>query len=141
MPLNQLSFRIDYVENQWKMIDDAVTLLSSMEAWSPDVESNVRLFVEELCLNLLSHGAASTETFFEADLICTGDAVTFVLRDTGPKFDPLTDVAEPSLDASIEDRPLGGLGVHLVRSLADDMTYERKDGQNVVTVVVRRNNE
>ena len=51
------------------------------------------------------------------------------VRDNGPQFDPLT-IPEPDTDLSVEERELGGLGVHLVRNLMDDVTYSRKNGWN-----------
>ena len=43
--------------------------------------------------------------------------------DDGPRFDPLEDAPLPDPDAPLEDRPVGGLGVHLVRTMMDEMTY------------------
>ena len=55
------------------------------------------------------------------------------IRDSGKAFDPLK-AAPPLLDAAIEDRPIGGLGIHIVLSMMDSVTYRREDGCNVLTV-------
>jgi anti-sigma regulatory factor (Ser/Thr protein kinase) len=53
--------------------------------------------------------------------------------DEAAPFDPLG-IAPPNLTPALGDRPIGGLGIHLVRSLADEITYGREAGRNVVTV-------
>ena len=55
------------------------------------------------------------------------------VHDGGKPFNPL-DVKPPDLYAPLEDRELGGLGIHLVRSLMDQVTYRREGDQNVLTV-------
>ena len=57
----------------------------------------------------------------------------FVIRDKGKPFDPTAqDEADTTL--SLEERPIGGLGIYLVRQLMDSINYERIDGQNVLTL-------
>lgn len=58
------------------------------------------------------------------------------ITDGGRQFDPLT-VPRPDLDVPLEKRALGGLGIHLVRSLMDRVDYARVDGKNVLTVKKR----
>ena len=135
---NHVSLRIGYVENQWKLIDQALELLADTEGWSDELQGQLRLIAEELCLIVLNHGSSSAVPYFEAEIVTSDRDVTFVLRDHGPKFDPLDDAPEPNLDASIEERELGGLGVHIVRSLADHIDYNRSNGQNVLKVIMKK---
>ena len=58
------------------------------------------------------------------------------VTDDGHPFNPL-EAPEPKTDLPIEDRPIGGLGIHLLRELSDGMTYERRNGRNQVTIVKR----
>jgi sigma-B regulation protein RsbU (phosphoserine phosphatase) len=55
------------------------------------------------------------------------------IADQGKPFNPL-ERTEPNTDASIEDRKIGGLGIHLVRNMIDEVAYERTNGRNVVTL-------
>jgi serine/threonine-protein kinase RsbW len=52
------------------------------------------------------------------------------VEDNGRAFNPL-EAPAPDIDASIEERPVGGLGIHLVRSMMDSVEYRRDDGRNV----------
>lgn len=65
-----------------------------------------------------------------------GDAIEMTFSDDGDPFDPFQAPA-PDLDGPLEQRRIGGLGVHLVRTLADSFAYRREDGRNVVTVAFR----
>jgi serine/threonine-protein kinase RsbW len=53
------------------------------------------------------------------------------LSDDGPAFDPLA-IPTPDLDAPLEERAVGGLGVHLVREMMAGVSYEYRDGRNVL---------
>lgn len=55
------------------------------------------------------------------------------LADDGPAFDPFA-MDEPDTDLDLDDRDIGGLGVHLVRTMMDEARHERRDGRNVVTI-------
>ena len=57
--------------------------------------------------------------------------ITFI--DSGVAYNPL-EVAEPDVTLSAADRPIGGLGIFLVRKTMDDMWYERRDGQNILHI-------
>jgi serine/threonine-protein kinase RsbW len=58
------------------------------------------------------------------------------VRDDGRAFDPLQAPA-PDLDAPIEERPIGGLGIHIVRAMMDAVEYRRENGQNVLALAKR----
>lgn len=64
------------------------------------------------------------------------DLLTVEVRDDGEPFNPL-DVSKPDLTAELEDRHIGGLGMHFVVSLLDKVTYRRKDGWNVLVLEKR----
>jgi anti-sigma regulatory factor (Ser/Thr protein kinase) len=61
----------------------------------------------------------------------TGDSVAVEVEDDGRPFDPLQ-VPPPDLTLSLEQRPIGGLGIHLIRNLMDEVSYARRDGRNVL---------
>ena len=60
--------------------------------------------------------------------------ITFTIEDSGKPFDP-TLQAEPDITLSAEERPIGGLGIHLVRQIMDEIHYERKADHNILTLV------
>ena len=57
--------------------------------------------------------------------------IRFILTDSGAEFDP-TGVSKADTTLTVDERPIGGLGVFLVRNLMDSINYERRDGKNVL---------
>ena len=80
--------------------------------------------------------AVLEEGFVSVEMELDGKCVNVRITDDGPQFDPFQQAA-PDTTLSIEDRSIGGLGIHLVRELMDDVSYERRNGNNVVTLVKR----
>src|SRR5262249_39267062 len=97
-------------------------------------EFELNLVLEELFTNALTHGGcAGMESAVHVRLERRGDGVHVDFRDRGRAFDPLS-APEPDLEASLEDRGVGGLGVHLVRQIMRDLEYRREDGRNRITM-------
>jgi anti-sigma regulatory factor (Ser/Thr protein kinase) len=61
-----------------------------------------------------------------------------LIQDDGKPFDPFK-AFTPTLSDNIEDAKIGGLGIHLIRSLMDECNYCRSDGKNIITLTVRLN--
>ena len=96
---------------------------------------DAQLIVEELVCNLMDHGAPAGVDTLRLGMTINGDRVTLDIRDNGPAYDPLAHPA-PDLDADVDARPIGGLGIHLVRELAQDARYQREGSWNHVRVVL-----
>ena len=62
-------------------------------------------------------------------------AVVITFIDNGRPFDPLKEIEEPDITLSAEERQIGGLGVFLVKKTMDEVTYEYKDGMNILKIV------
>jgi serine/threonine-protein kinase RsbW len=94
----------------------------------------LNLAVDELVSNVILY---AFDNPIEQEVVIKIDAaqkeVTAVITDSGRAFDPFS-VPPPDLDAPLEEREIGGLGVHLVRSLMDRLEYQRVGSKNVLTV-------
>lgn len=92
---------------------------------------HLNLVLDELVTNIVSYGyeADAGEREIVIQLQREPEAVAVVVEDDGRAFDPLS-AKEPDLDASVEERPIGGLGLHFLRTLMDDLCYRREDGRN-----------
>jgi serine/threonine-protein kinase RsbW len=91
---------------------------------------DLTLALDEILTNVMSYGYTD-EADHEIVVRLSQQAGTLVaeVEDDGRPFNPL-DVPPPDLDAAIEDRPIGGLGLHLVRRVSDGLDYERAAGKN-----------
>jgi len=115
------------------------TLLDALEAYAEAQElpmkaaSRLVLLADELAANVVMHARGAT--FFAVDVSRGPDAVTFTLTDDGPEYDPLGR-GEANTDASLEERALGGLGVHFVEKLASSAHWRREAGHNIFTITL-----
>jgi len=95
----------------------------------------VQLAVEELVLNVIkhgSHGQADRNISLSIDLNDARHAMLEVVDD-GDAFDPRV-VAEPDFEGMLQGKRVGGLGVHLVKSLVASLDYQRVDNRNRVSL-------
>ncbi len=95
---------------------------------------NLQLILDELVANIIKHGYRDEPGHqIHIDLSLAGRVTTLRFKDAAPPFDPVA-APPPNLDLPIEERPIGGLGVHIVKSLADTMVYERSGDSNILTI-------
>ena len=99
-----------------------------------EVEFDLNLALEELFTNAVRHGGCEgMEKAIEIRLSAEGEAVRVEYGDRGQPFDP--DVApRPDLEAPLESRAIGGLGLHLVREIMREFTYGREGDWNRITM-------
>lgn len=104
------------------------------------VRGDVRLIVEELASNAIAYGGVDGKDVGQYELsvniAIAGDLLTLEFRDQGAPFDPLS-AALPDLEADIMDRPIGGLGLYLIRQIAEETHYRRVDDANLLRVSLR----
>ncbi len=99
------------------------------------VRRSVNVALDELLANELSHGMAGRDAgSVTVEVELDQERVTVTITDDGPQFDPFSQ-APPDTTLSVDERPIGGLGIHLVRELMDEVSYQRRDRQNVVVLV------
>ena len=101
---------------------------------------SLNLAMEEAVVNVMEYAyPEGTVGKVNISASAEGDDVEFVISDSGTAFDP-TAKDEVNIDLGVEDRQIGGLGIHLVRNIMDDIKYERKDGKNILTLYKNKNN-
>lgn len=116
---------------------DAVDEFCARNGLDPAVAHAFNLSLDELLTNTISYGYDDDGPHaIEVRLVLAGGRMSATLRDDGRAFDP-TAAGEPDIDAELEDRPIGGLGIHIVRTLMDAIVYERIGGHNQLTLTRR----
>ena len=99
----------------------------------------LRLAVEEAVVNVIEYAyPAGTEGNVGIAMMSDGHRLKVQIDDSGMAFDP---TAEKKVDTtlSVEERRVGGLGIHLVRELMDSINYERINGHNILTLIKQIN--
>lgn len=95
---------------------------------------SLNLAIEEAVVNVMEYAYPEGEQGnVDIEVIADDKWLTFIISDNGIPFDPTTqEDADTTLSA--EERPIGGLGIFLVRQLMDSINYQRKDGKNILTL-------
>ncbi|SFR81789.1 ATP-binding protein [[Clostridium] aminophilum] len=95
----------------------------------------MKMAVDELFANISSYAydseAGPVTVQFDFEETSSAAVLTFI--DEGKPYNPL-EADEPDVELEADLRPIGGLGIFLVRNLMDDMLYEYKDGRNILTL-------
>ncbi len=106
----------------------------TQERTSPDVSFAVQLCLEEAVANIIMYGARRADPLeIAVELERNGENLVARIEDNGQQFDP-TRAPPPVSARSLEEAKVGELGIHLMRSFATGMDYERRDGRNRLTL-------
>lgn len=99
---------------------------------------NIILILDELVTNCINYGQKpGVEPAIFLSLKLSLHEVEIQIRDNGIEFDP-SEVGNPDLETPIEERKIGGLGIHLVRSLSDSFSYKRDGEFNEITIIKKQ---
>ncbi len=100
------------------------------------VARKLKVIFDELLNNVISYAYRDdAEHDIETRVELTGKRLTVTITDDGVPFNPLS-AATPDTNLPLEEREIGGLGIHLVRSLVDDVSYQRRIDKNVMTMTM-----
>jgi serine/threonine-protein kinase RsbW len=128
------------VKEQRRVVTAEVAQLGQLMAFLQDFWSSAalpaagclpfELALEEIFMNVVMHGSAGgARRHVEVSLAMTPEGLTVTVEDDGPGFDPLS-LPPPDVTAGLAERPVGGLGVYLVRQMMDSVSYARIEGRN-----------
>ena len=136
---------LEVAERQWHMHPENSEISrvnGEVEEWlaGADVPFSgvylANLTVEELVTNCIKYGYAAVDTTdkgIDVAISIVGGELRIILSDDAAPFDPLAQAA-PDLSLPIEERPIGGLGIHMLRQMSTGFAYVFEDGRNIVTI-------
>jgi len=104
---------------------------------SEDDTMNICLVLDEMVSNVIKYGHDDgLEHQIHVRVRVEADLLTIQIEDDGKAFNPL-ETAPPDLDLPVEQRPIGGLGVFIVKSMAESLDYRRERDRNIFTMTKR----
>ena len=130
MPAPLLSVRVKRNLFEVSRVNGCLETFWEQQRLPDDGRMEVLLCVEEVLSNVIRHGFPGEdedEVWVRADL--AAGEIQIQIEDNGEAFDPLS-YPPPRLDVPLQERRIGGLGIHLVRKLMDRIRYERSAGRN-----------
>lgn len=97
--------------------------------------NKIEVSLDELFTNIASYAykPGTGNIDIDYDLESSTGVLTIVIADEGKAFDPL-EKEDPNIGLSLKDRQIGGLGIFIVKQVMDEVSYERKDGKNILTL-------
>ncbi len=133
-----LSMAIKTTRDELERIATSIEEFGREDSWSDDLVFRVNLVLEELILNIIDYGSGDGDPDIALDVESDDSSISIVISDSGPAFDPLTEAPAPDLTATVSERRVGGLGVHLTKTLMDEVSYSRDAGRNRLSIVTRK---
>lgn len=102
--------------------------------FSPEAVLDTQLAVEEAITNVIVHGYKRPGGEILITCRASPRAVEIQISDSAPQFDPLS-IPEPDIDADVNERQIGGLGIYLLKQVMDHIAYRYENGKNILTLV------
>lgn len=95
----------------------------------------MNVVLDEIINNIINYGyPQEEERLISVKITIENSSMTLIITDDGVAFNPFS-IDKPDLSLSLEDRPIGGVGLHIVKNLMDSYAYERVSDRNIVEIV------
>ena len=122
--------RVEELERVARFIDEIGEELSL----DMELQMNLNLVMEEMVSNIIFYAyPEGVEATIELLAECDGKELTFILSDQGRAFDP-TLKENFDMDVNPAERELGGMGIFIVKNIMNQVTYQRLEGRNLLTM-------
>ena len=119
-------------------IAEAIESHGASRGWPAKWILDLNLSLDELITNTVSYGYRDTGEHEIRVALTEGDgSLKLVLEDDGIAYDPFVEAPAPDIEAGVQERPIGGLGVYFVKTLMDEVAYERVGDRNRITLILR----
>jgi len=120
---------------QIPQLADFIETIASEANLDQGLAMSLNLALEEAVTNVIEYAyPEGSDGLVDIEAVIREGQLDFIISDSGKPFDP---TAKPEVDitAGVEERPIGGLGIHLVRHIMDSVSYMREDGKNYLTMI------
>jgi anti-sigma regulatory factor (Ser/Thr protein kinase) len=134
---DQLELTLRNQRSEVARLQDQLEAFARQHGLAPRVLHDVQLALEEHLTNILVHGYDDEgEHAIRVHIQLDATDLRVEVADDGRPFNPL-EHPEPDLTKPIAERPVGGLGIHMMRKSLDGTEYRRADGKNVLVMTKR----
>ena len=128
------TLRLNTEEAEIRRMAEAIEGFASQHGVPGKAAHHVILSADELVTNAIQHGGPRAGRRVMVTLRAMPHRLVVEIAHRGLPFDPIAEAAVPDIAAPLEDRPVGGLGVHFAKTLLDGLSYVRRRGMNRVTL-------
>jgi len=135
MESHELVIQLDPRAGEMRRVHEALDCFGRKHDLSSKHLSSLHLAIEEHLANIISYAYKALEsTPIRVTLQMGSREVIVLIEDQGRPFNPLQ-YPVPDTSGSLDEKPIGGLGIHMMRNSVDRIDYERRQGRNRVTLV------
>ena len=134
MPSHEYLFELKNDLSELETLCRHLKTFGQQTALSEALITDVNICLDELFTNIVCYGFKDKSehiTWFSLNL--NNDELTVIIEDAGVAFNPI-EKKDPEISDDLKNVKIGGLGIHIVRKLMDDLHYERKNGKNKLTL-------
>lgn len=115
---------LEFVDSELEKVSAPMKVMTQMD-----------VSIEEIFVNIASYAYSdNANASAEIGVEASENQITVVFEDSGIPFDPLAK-ADPDITLSAEERGIGGLGIFMVKKFMDDVSYQRVDDKNILTIL------
>lgn len=130
------SIQIINQPSELNIVVRCIEMLADRWAWSEAMVNKVNLSLEEIIANIIFHGYNDEkEHLIALRFERKGDKFQIQVEDDGIAFNPIDSDIEVDVNAGIEAREVGGLGIHIVKTMMDELNYQRVGDKNRITLI------
>ncbi len=129
----RFAFTIDAEIKSIPVVADGIEDYLVSAGVNPAIVPDLELAVDEVMTNIIMHGYRGRAGTIQITCSIGDGSVKVEIRDRAPAFNPLS-VKDPDISADLAQRAVGGMGIYLVRKVMDAVSYEYRDGENVLTL-------
>ncbi len=123
---------VDAVKENLENVTDFVTGQLGEKA-DGKFRFELELICEEVFINICNYAYGENVGKAEIEVSKLSDSIVVKFIDSGKEFNPLKK-ADPNINAPLEERNIGGLGIFMTKKLSDNLSYERLNGKNIFTI-------
>ena len=136
--INRKEIVVDAVLEELDNVTDYISEYLAEIGCSTPMEIKICIACEEIFVNIASYAYAPDSGIAEIGVIISEDPleVAIVFADSGVPYDPLAK-EDPDITLSADERPIGGLGIFMVKKTMDDIRYEFRNGMNILRIEKR----
>lgn len=131
--MDTLKLEVNNKLSELPRLNGAVHTFGQIHQWEESLCRRIQLIVEELLVNIICHGGTEGDHCVRIQFKSSSDLIEITLEDDARPFNPIIQPA-PDLDVLLEEREPGGLGLHLVKNMVDDLIYHRRDHKNILII-------
>ncbi len=133
--MDKKSFKPEF-QSIYEIHDFVKKYLISKNSYTQELSATIDLIIEEVVVNIINYGLKDiSKGIINVEVNISGKKLNLKISDNGIPFNPL-EAPGPDINASLEDRGIGGLGIFLVKQKSNAITYSRKNSMNELSITL-----